>query len=62
MTVWEALAITAAGFVAGGVKKEVGSGSLIPFPVLVALGYPSVTSNGSNTLGLVPGSVSVAIG
>jgi uncharacterized membrane protein YfcA len=62
MTVWEALAITAAGFVAGGVNTVVGSGSLVTFPVLVALGYPSVTANVSNTIGLVPGSVSGAIG
>jgi uncharacterized membrane protein YfcA len=62
MTVWEALAITAAGFAAGGINTVVGSGSLITFPVLVALGYPSVTANVSNTIGLVPGSVSGAIG
>ncbi len=62
MTVLEALAITAAGFAAGGVNTVVGSGSLITFPALVALGYPSVTANVSNTIGLVPGSVSGAIG
>jgi uncharacterized membrane protein YfcA len=62
MTVWEALAITAAGFAAGGINTVVGSGSLITFPVLVALGYPSVVANVSNTIGLVPGSVSGAIG
>jgi uncharacterized membrane protein YfcA len=62
MTVWEALTITAAGFLAGGVNTVVGSGSLITFPVLVALGYPSVIANVSNTIGLVPGSVSGAIG
>jgi uncharacterized membrane protein YfcA len=62
MTVWEALAITAAGFAAGGINTIVGSGSLITFPVLIALGYPSVTANVSNTIGLVPGGVSGAIG
>jgi uncharacterized membrane protein YfcA len=61
MTVWEALAITAAGFAAGGINAVVGSGSLITFPVLVALGYPSVVANVSNTIGLVPGGVSGAI-
>ena len=40
----------------------VGSGTLITFPVLLALGVPPVTANVSNTLGLVPGSVSGAIG
>jgi uncharacterized protein len=62
MTVWEALAITAAGFAAGGINTVVGSGSLITFPVLVALGYPSVVANVSNTIGLVPGSTSGAFG
>jgi uncharacterized protein len=62
MTVWEAIAITAAGFVAGGVNTVVGSGSLVTFPTLIALGYPSVVANVSNTIGLVPGSVSGAIG
>jgi uncharacterized protein len=62
MTLWEALAIAAAGFVAGGINTVVGSGSLVTFPVLVALGYPSVVANVSNTIGLVPGSVSGAIG
>jgi uncharacterized protein len=57
MTVWEALAIAAAGFAAGGINAIVGSGSLITFPVLVALGYPPVQANVSNTIGLVPGGV-----
>src|SRR5919202_42269 len=62
MTVWEALAILAAGFAAGGINAVVGSGSLITFPVLVALGYPSVQANVSNTVGLVPGGVSGTLG
>jgi len=40
----------------------VGSGTLITFPVLLAFGYAPVTANVSNTIGLVPGSVSGAIG
>ena len=35
-----------------------GSGTLITFPTLVALGYPPVTSTMSNAVGLVAGSVS----
>jgi uncharacterized membrane protein YfcA len=58
----EALAITGAGAVAGAVNAVVGSGSLVTFPTLVALGYPPVTANVSNTVGLVPGSISGAIG
>src|ERR1700730_16509357 len=53
-----ALAIFAAGLAAGTVNVIVGSGSLITFPVLLALGYPPVLANVSNTVGLVPGSLS----
>jgi uncharacterized membrane protein YfcA len=62
VTVPEALAIVAAGFAAGGVNAIVGSGSLITFPTLLALGYPPVTANVSNTVGLVPGGISGVIG
>lgn len=52
----------AAGATAGFVNTIVGSGSLVTFPVLLAVGYPSVTANVSNTVGLVPGGVSGSIG
>ncbi len=52
--VWIALA----GFAAGVINALVGSGTLITFPTLVALGYPPVTSTMSNAVGLVAGSVS----
>jgi uncharacterized membrane protein YfcA len=58
----EALAIAAAGFAAGGVNTIVGSGSLITFPTLLAVGYPSVTANVSNTIGLSLGNVSGVYG
>ncbi len=47
---------------AGTINTIVGSGTLITFPVLLAFGYAPVTANVSNTVGLVPGSVSGAIG
>ncbi|MEV7175018.1 sulfite exporter TauE/SafE family protein [Streptomyces sp. NPDC093224] len=62
MSVWEMLAVFAAGVGAGTINTIVGSGTLITFPVLLATGLPPVTANVSNTLGLVPGSVSGAIG
>jgi len=62
VTLLEAIAVTAAGFAAGGVNAIVGSGSLITFPVLLAVGYPSVVANVSNTVGLVPGGISGVIG
>ncbi|MBW5486026.1 sulfite exporter TauE/SafE family protein [Streptomyces bambusae] len=62
MSIWEALAVFAAGIGAGTINTIVGSGTLITFPVLLATGLPPVTANVSNTLGLVPGSLSGAFG
>jgi uncharacterized membrane protein YfcA len=62
VTLPEALAVVAAGFAAGGINTIVGSGSLITFPTLLALGYPSVTANVSNTVGLSFGNVSGVVG
>ncbi len=62
MSVLEALAILAAGVAAGAINTVVGSGTLITFPVLLAFGYAPVIANVSNTVGLVPGSVSGAVG
>jgi uncharacterized membrane protein YfcA len=47
-----------AGLAAGAINALVGSGTLITFPTLVALGYPPVTATMSNAVGLVAGSVS----
>jgi uncharacterized membrane protein YfcA len=62
MSAGEIVAIAFAGLAAGTINTVVGSGTLITFPVLLAFGYPPVTANVSNTIGLVPGSVSGAIG
>ncbi|WP_299536745.1 sulfite exporter TauE/SafE family protein [uncultured Streptomyces sp.] len=62
MSIGEMLAVFAAGIGAGTINTIVGSGTLITFPVLLATGLPPVTATVSNALGLVPGSVSGAIG
>ena len=62
MTLLEAAAILLAGLGAGAINTVVGSGTLITFPTLLAFGVPPVTANISNTVGLVPGSISGAIG
>jgi len=62
VTIWEMAAILLAGVAAGTINTVVGSGTLITFPTLLAIGIPPVTANVSNTLGLVPGSLSGAIG
>jgi uncharacterized membrane protein YfcA len=52
----------AAGFAAGTINTVVGSGTLITFPTLLAFGYPPVTANVTNTVGLFPGSFSGVVG
>jgi uncharacterized membrane protein YfcA len=44
-----------AGLWAGTINSVVGSGTLVTFPVLVALGYAPVTATISNAMGLVAG-------
>jgi uncharacterized protein len=50
--------ICLAGVGAGAINAVVGSGTLITFPTLVALGYPPVTATMSNAVGLVAGGIS----
>jgi len=61
-TFWEALAVLLGGMWAGTINTVVGSGTLVSFPILVAVGLPPVTANVSNTIGLVPGSATGAWG
>ena len=58
----DALIILVAGMAAGTINTIVGSGSLITFPTLVALGYPPLLANVSNNIGLVPGALSGVYG
>jgi uncharacterized protein len=62
MTGWEMLAVAAAGFAAGGINSVVGSGTLVSFPVLLAVGLPPVPATISNSLGLILGNLSGSIG
>jgi hypothetical protein len=59
---WAAAAIFAAGVGAGTINAVVGSGTLLTFPTLLALGYPPVTANVSNNVGLVAGGVTATWG
>ena len=56
MTWLDLVALLGAGAAAGLINTVVGSGTLITFPTLLALGVPPVTANISNTVGLAPGS------
>ncbi|MGI9185005.1 MAG: sulfite exporter TauE/SafE family protein [Solirubrobacteraceae bacterium] len=62
MSLWHAVAIFAAGIVAGTINTVVGSGTLFTFPVLLGFGYTPVVANVSNSIGLVPGSAAGAVG
>src|SRR5690625_7631533 len=50
---WQALLVLLAGFWAGTINSVVGSGTLVTFPVLVSVGFPPVTAQMSNAIGLV---------
>lgn len=62
MTPLELLLVALAGVGAGFINTVAGSGTLITFPTLLALGVPPVTANVSNNIGLVPGAVAGAWG
>jgi uncharacterized membrane protein YfcA len=56
------LAVAAAGFVAGSINAVVGSGTLVTFPVLLAVGLPPLTATISNSIGVSAGNVTGVIG
>lgn len=62
MSWWQGALIAVAGLWAGTINTVVGSGTLVTFPVLVALGYPPVTATTSNAIGLISGTVTGAYG
>ena len=62
MTWFEALFVLVAGVGAGTINAVVGSGTLLTFPALLAVGIPPVLANVSNSVGLAPGTAAGAIG
>ena len=52
------LAVIGAGLGAGIVVTAIGAGSLVSFPILLAVGVNPLVANVSNTVGLVPGGLS----
>src|SRR4051794_26035630 len=62
MTWFEALFVLVAGMGAGTINAVVGSGTLMTFPALLAVGIPPVVANVSNTVGLSPGTAAGALG
>lgn len=61
MTTPHLFLVALAGLGAGIINGVVGAGTLITFPLLVALGVPPVLANGTNTTGLFPGAISSAV-
>src|SRR4051795_7855962 len=51
----EVALLAGAGLLAGAVNAVAGGGSLISFPALLAVGYPSVPANVTNNVALLPG-------
>jgi hypothetical protein len=54
--------LAAAGVAAGTVNAIAGGGSLISFPALLAVGYPTMAANVTNTVALWPGYIGGAVG
>lgn len=53
----QVLIIALAAVWAGAINTVVGSGTLVTFPVLVAMGFPPVTATISNAMGLIAGNM-----
>lgn len=62
MTAPEIVAIAAAGVFAGIANVIAGAGSLLTYPILVAVGLPPLAANVTNDLGVVPGNLSGVVG
>lgn len=54
MNLRDALLVLAGGLVAGAANTIAGGGSLLSFPLLVALGLPPLDANVTNTVGICP--------
>lgn len=60
MTLEHGIVLAVAGLLAGVVNSVAGGGSLISFPALLAVGYPAVSANVTNTVALWPGYLGAA--
>ena len=54
--------LAAAAFLAAATNSVAGGGSLLSFPALLFLGFPALTANVSNTVGLAPGYAGGSLG
>jgi uncharacterized protein len=51
-----------AAFIAGAINSVAGGGTMVSFPVLMALGLPPIVANATNTVGIWPGSLGSVYG
>jgi hypothetical protein len=51
-----------AAMAAGAINSVAGGGTLLTFPVLLALGLPPVVANATNTVGIWPGAIGSVLG
>lgn len=58
----EVAMLAAAGFAGGAVNAAAGGGTLITFPALLAVGYPALDANVTNTVALCPGYLGGVVG
>ncbi len=54
--------LAGAALIAGAVNAVAGGGSLISFPALLAVGYPGITANITNSVALFPGYLGGVLG
>jgi uncharacterized membrane protein YfcA len=62
LTTSHAILLVLGGVGAGIFNGVAGGGSLISFPILLAIGYPALTANITNTVGIWPGYLASAAG
>ena len=62
MTPLDLVALAVAGVAAGAVNTIAGAGSLLTFPLMIALGLSPLSANVTNDIGVLSGNVSGAIG
>jgi uncharacterized protein len=62
LEIFSSIIVSIAGLWAGTINAVVGSGTLVTFPVLIALGVAPVVASMSNAMGLVAGTAAGAFG
>ena len=62
LSVGQVALLAVAGFFAGALNAAAGGGSLISFPALILVGYPSLTANVTNNVAVAPGYLTGATG